>query len=300
MSPEQASRLARSLLDEVWCDDAESALIAVGDVIAGYEIEAHIASGGTCDVYRARSSGHGVVALKVLKEALPPEIEWRVFEREAMALARLDHPTIARLVGSGRLRGGRGILAIEFVEGQRLTSRVGEADLRSLLQVFAEICEGVEHAHLAGVIHRDLKPSNILIDASGRPRIVDFGVSLPALVHRRSPLGVWSGGTLAYMSPEQIGMAPWELDSRTDVFSLGVILHQLLSGRLPFDTEGVHGSEAIERIRAGGASLGRRGGGSVLRGLEEVVARALAFDRDLRYQSAGELGLAARAASNNA
>jgi serine/threonine protein kinase len=237
------------------------------------------------------------VALKVIKPGLVSSELLRRFEQESQALARLQHPAIAQIYEAGTADAGFGpqpFFAMELVRGQSLL----DADQRRLsvrqrLELMVKICEGVQHAHQRGLIHRDLKPGNILVDETGQPKILDFGVArvtdsdLGAT--RQTDVGQLVG-TLAYMSPEQVLADPLELDTRSDVYALGVILYELLAGRLPYELS-AQPLEAARIIReqdpAPLSSISR-----VYRGdIETITAKALEKDKARRYASAA--GLAA-------
>jgi len=224
--------------------------------------------------------------------------EARRFEHEAHVLALLKHPNIAQVYGAGtaELDGiSLPYFALELVDGSTLTKFCAENDLsvRQRLALFMRVGEAVQHAHQKGVIHRDLKPDNILIDTAGRPKVFDFGVARvtnsdvqTTTLHTNVGQVV---GTLSYMSPEQASGNPNDVDIRSDVYALGVILFELLTGRLPHNIEGKMIHEAVRDIREVDAphlaSLDRS-----LRGdLDTIVAKALRKDKETRYQSAIEL-----------
>jgi len=271
-------------------------------VIGSYEIVRTIGEGGMGIVYEARQrEPRRTVALKVIRSALPSRETLRRFRHEAEILARLRHPGIAHVYEAGvtQVALGGGIaatqpyLAMEFVEGRPLRRHAEEEGLpaRQRLELMARVCDAVQHAHEKGVIHRDLKSDNLLVDAGGQPKILDFGVARlvdpdGADLTRHTRAGEIVG-TLAYMSPEQVGGA--DVDTRSDVYSLGVILYELLAGRLPHDVRGVPLAEAARRIQEVPApplsSLSRAYRGDV----ETIVARAMHRARERRYESAAAL-----------
>jgi len=266
--------------------------------IRGYDVVGAIGEGGMGIVYAAEQAApRRTVALKVLRPGLTSERALRRFEYETEALARLEHPGIARLFEAGgrdAAGGARPWFAMELVRGRSLVAAVGEQGLSrtARLELFAEICDAVHHAHQKGIVHRDLKPANILIDESGRPKILDFGIAR-AVDPGAAPAATSTGqlvGTLPYMSPEQVGGDADAVDVRTDVWSLGVILYELLTDRRPFAVadrpigEAIRILETQEPERVGALAP------DVPRDLELIVQKALAKDKERRYPSAAALG----------
>ena len=213
--------------------------------ISSYKILGVLGEGSMGIVYRAEQDNpHRVVALKVLKAGDTSTRALRRFEHEAHLLGRLQHPGIAQIFEAGTADAGYGpqpFLAMELVEGTPLKEY---ADLHGLnapqrLALLVKVCEGVQHAHQKGIIHRDLKPGNILVDEMGQSKILDFGIALATEADTQAATFRTDleqlAGTLPYMSLEQVNGDPNELDTRTDVYALGVIAYQLLSGRLPYD-----------------------------------------------------------------
>jgi tetratricopeptide (TPR) repeat protein len=276
--------------------EAESAPSPKG--IGRYRILDRIGEGSMGVVYRARQENPDRdVALKVIGQGMPTAEMLRRFEVETQVLGRLQHPGIAQIIEAGVTDSGQGsrpFFAMEYVEGLPLTSYASKRGLgiRERLELMIRVCDGVQHAHQRGVIHRDLKPANVLVDGAGQPRILDFGVArlmepdgnMTAHTHH----GVLIG-TLGYMSPEQVRGDAAEVDTRADVYSLGAVCYELLTGRLPHDLGGASLPEAIRRIAETPArrlSSDRR---SFASDLETIVARALESDRERRYGSASEL-----------
>ncbi|MGA7412350.1 MAG: serine/threonine-protein kinase [Bryobacteraceae bacterium] len=266
--------------------------------IGRYRIVRVLGEGGMGIVYEAQQEQpRRSVALKVIKPGFAtPERLWR-FEHESKALGRLQHPGIAQIYEASTADTGFGpqpYFALELIRGQSLLSHaeVHHLDTRQRLSLVAKICDAVEHAHQRGLIHRDLKPGNILVDETGQPKILDFGVARVtdsnAQVTRQTDLGQILG-TLDYMSPEQVKADPQEVDTRSDVYSLGVILYELLSGRLPYDLSRRQLHEAARTIREEDptalSSISRNYRGDI----ETIVGKALEKDKARRYSSAADL-----------
>jgi tetratricopeptide (TPR) repeat protein/predicted Ser/Thr protein kinase len=267
--------------------------------IGAYRILGLIGEGGMGIVYRAEQQNpQRTVALKVIRLGVASAEHLRRFEQEAKLLGRLQHPGIARIYESGTANSGGGdqpYFAMEFIDGWPLLQHVNKhnLDTRGRLELMAKICDAVDHAHQRGIIHRDLKPSNILIDESGQPKILDFGIARvtdsDTRITRQTDMGQLLG-TLAYMSPEQVLADPLALDIRSDVYALGVILYELLARKAPYDIERKPLHEAVQVIReedpAPLSSINRRYRGDV----ETIVAKALEKNKARRYASAAELG----------
>jgi predicted Ser/Thr protein kinase len=263
--------------------------------IGPYRIEAQIGEGGMGRVYRARESHPPrEVALKLMR-GLERTARQR-FRREAELLAALEHPNIARLYAAGEADLGGLImpwLAMEYVRGEDLLSHARQAklDLRARLRLLIEVCRAVHFAHGRGVIHRDLKPGNILVDPQGAPRILDFGIARLAEDDTGMTQQGQVLGTVPYMSPEQLAGRTREVDTRSDVYALGVVAYELIADRLPYprlSTSSV--LEALEIVqRDAPPELASRL--PAARGdLNLVVMKALASDPARRYASAAELG----------
>ena len=288
----------------------EEPALPPGTVVGGYTLERVLGEGGMGVVYVARQDRpRRTVALKVIRPALTTPAMLRRFETEAEILGRLQHPGIAQIYEAG-IADGRPFLAMELVDGRTLVEHAEHAGLgtRERLELVARVCDAVQHAHQKGVIHRDLTPRNILVDPAapeppdgrraglgvvGAPKVLDFGVARATdsdlqVSTLRTSLGQLVG-TLPYMSPEQVAGDQNEVDTRSDVYALGVILYQLLAGRLPYDVASRSIADAARVIRDEHPSrlsaISR-----VFRGeIDTIVAKAMDKDRTRRYQSAADL-----------
>ncbi|MDZ4828992.1 MAG: tetratricopeptide repeat protein [Phycisphaerae bacterium] len=274
----------------------------VGRTIDGYRILRTIATGGMGVVFEAeQESPARRVALKFVHPGLASRALSQRLVREGAALARLRHPGIAQIfaVGNGDVDGTPfPYLVMELVDGKPLNEVAADPTLgtRARVAMLIAIAEAVQHAQEKGVIHRDLKPSNVLGAPDGRPRVLDFGVA--RLLDADSPLSMATMpgmlvGTLRYMSPEQFGDGSGggsgEVDTRSDIYSLGVMAYELLSGRLPFDAPSGSIAETIRVIVECEPPPLRRFAPSVGRDLECIVMKAIDRDRNRRYSSAGAL-----------
>ena len=308
---------------------AEAAAVASRS-FGPYRLLHIIGEGGMGEVWLAEQTApiRRQVALKVIKAGMDTVQVVARFEAERQALALMDHPAIATVYDGGTTPEGRPYFVMEHVKGEPITTYCDRHKLamKDRLELFAQVCDGVQHAHQKGVIHRDLKPSNVLVavqDDRPVPKIIDFGVAKATarqLTDRTlyTELGAMIG-TLEYMSPEQAEMGGLDIDTRTDVYALGVILYELLSGTLPFESKELRQAGFAEtqrtirekepprpstRItRLGGASTAAatnrntepRRLASVLRGdLDWVTMRALEKDRTRRYQTVNALAAEVR------
>lgn len=293
-----------------------------------YRLIEPLGEGGFGTVYRAEQLQpvRREVAIKVIKVGMDTRRVMARFEAERQTLARMSHPCIARVFDAGATPSGRPYFVMELVDGRPITqwSAASSAGLRERIELFLRVCEGVQHAHQKGVIHRDLKPSNILVgveDGRPAPRIIDFGIARavdrsgegqPAVTEEGQPIG-----TLEYMSPEQAGGDGVDIDTRTDIYSLGVILYELITGTTPFSRDALRGVSAVElrriltredppkpstRLRTLATSAGLAPSTSPqpdarlaalarqLHGdLDWIVMKALEKDRARRYDSAAAL-----------
>ncbi len=268
-------------------------------VIGRYRVLRRLGEGGMGVVYLAEQDNpRRSVALKVLRPGTTTPSRLSRFTYEAHVLARLQHPGIAQIYEAGAADAGAGpqpYFAMEYIEGQPLAEYAERNGLgvRARLDLLAQVCHAVHHAHQKGVIHRDLKPANILVTQDRQPKILDFGVA------RASDADVQTAtmhtgvgellGTLPYMSPEQTSGDPEEIDIRCDVYALGVIAHELLSGRMPHDLGRRPVPEALRIIRED-APAPLAAGRPHLRGdIETIVLKSLEKDRRRRYSSAAAM-----------
>jgi non-specific serine/threonine protein kinase/serine/threonine-protein kinase len=296
-----------------------------GTQIGPYQLTEQIGEGGFGAVFMAeqRRPVRRKVALKVIKPGMDTRQVVARFEAERQALALMDHPNIARVLDVGETESGRPYFVMELVNGLPLTTFCDEhqLSLRQRLALFVTVCQAVQHAHQKGIIHRDLKPTNVLVteyDGQSVPKIIDFGVA-KALGEQLTEKTLETGfggiiGTLQYMSPEQAEFASRDIDTRADIYSLGVLLYELLTGTTPLTTEEVERTPVTEVLRiireddpprpstrlAGSketlvARLGRtKSEPSRLRhevdaDLDWIVMKALEKDRNRRYDTASGL-----------
>ncbi len=272
----------------------------IGKKIGQFNVKSVIAGGGMGTVYEAfQEYPRRVVALKVMKAGITSRVALRRFEYESQVLARLRHPNIAQVYEAGAHDDGNArvpFFAMEYVPGAK--SIIDYAQSRNLstrerLELFRQVCDAVGHGHQKGVIHRDLKPSNILVDSSGQPKIIDFGVARStdsdlSVTTMQTDIGQLIG-TVQYMSPEQCNADPHDLDTRSDVYALGVVLYELLTGDLPYDIRQCAIHEAVrviqEDVPPRPSSVDK-----ALRGdIETIVLTSIEKDRERRYQSAPDL-----------
>ncbi|MGA2247204.1 MAG: protein kinase [Verrucomicrobiota bacterium] len=249
--------LERSLGDGPGPDENLHALAAedefIGNCIGRYKLLQRIGEGGCGVVYMAEQEKpvRRRVALKIIKLGMNTKSVVARFEAERQALALMDHPNIARVLDAGATESGRPYFVMELVRGVKITEYCdhSELDTRQRLRLFIQVCQAIQHAHQKGVLHRDIKPSNILvtiIDGMPVPKVIDFGIA-KAIEGRLTDNTFFTAyeqfvGTPAYMSPEQAVMSGVDVDTRSDIYSLGVLLYELLTGRTPFETK-----ELLER-----------------------------------------------------
>jgi serine/threonine protein kinase len=258
----------------------------VPEVVARFQLREYLGGGGYGLVYRAYDPRlDRDVALKVLKEPRPTTRKIERFFREARAAAQLDHPNIVGLLDAGR-DGPRCWIAYGYVAGRTLADVLRDAPLppRRAAEICRALADALEHAHQRGVFHRDLKPANVLIDARGEPRLTDFGLARRVTVDPTMTQDGFVIGTPAYMSPEQAAGQGHLIDGRSDVYSLGVMLFEMLCGRRPSDFPSDAPKWRTEP-RRGGVSPRRIAPGTP-RVLDRICRRALTADPADRYHSA--------------
>jgi eukaryotic-like serine/threonine-protein kinase len=218
-----------------------------GDRIGRYKLLQQIGEGGCGVVYMAEQEEpiRRRVALKIIKLGMDTKQVIARFEAERQALAMMDHPNIAKILDGGATESGRPFFVMELVRGAKITEYCDQhnSSTRQRLNIFVQVCQAIQHAHQKGIVHRDIKPSNILVtlhDGEPRPMVIDFGIAKATGGLRLTDQTVFTAfeqfvGTPAYMSPEQAQLTNQDIDTRSDIYSLGVLLYELLTGRTPFD-----------------------------------------------------------------
>lgn len=325
------------LVGEILGRDSFSAALAPDETVAPpeepgsrigfYRLIERIGEGGCGVVYEAEQQEpvQRRVALKIIRLGMDTERVIARFEAERQVLAMMDHPNIARVIDAGATATGRPYFVMERVSGERITAccdREG-LDLVARIDLFIQVCGAIQHAHKKGVIHRDIKPSNVLVtmqDGAPVPKVIDFGIAKAAEPADHRDRTRWTSrdqfiGTPPYMSPEQVDMSGIDVDTRSDIYSLGALLHELLGGRAPFDSEdlravGVSGMRRVllekeppllsrmlaalppaelEEIAALRDEEPTRLIARMRGDLDWIVAKAMAKDRNQRYQTVNSL-----------
>jgi eukaryotic-like serine/threonine-protein kinase len=292
-----------------------------GTVVGPYKLLQQIGEGGMGVVYMAEQSRpvRRVVALKIIKPGMDSRHVIARFEAERQALALMDHPNIARVLDGGTTETGRPYFVMELVKGVPITKFCDERRLtpRQRLELFVPVCQAVQHAHQKGIIHRDLKPSNVLIamyDDKPVPKVIDFGIA-KATGQKLTERTMFTEfgqvvGTLEYMSPEQAGLNQLDIDTRSDIYSLGVLLYELLTGSTPLEKKRLKEAAMLEVLRlireeeppkpstrlsttdempsvAANRGLEPKKLSGLVRGeLDWIVMKALEKDRNRRYETA--------------
>ena len=290
-----------------------------GDRIGPYVLRQRIGEGGFGIVWKAEQKEpiSRMVAIKLLKAGMDTKQVLARFEAERQALAMMDHLNIARVLDAGATASGRPYFAMELVKGMQITDfcRDQKLDTRARLDLFRDVCSAVNHAHQKGIIHRDLKPSNVMITMHGDkpvPKVIDFGIA-KATQNKLTDKTLFTRfdqflGTPAYMSPEQAAMSGLDIDTRSDIYSLGVLLYEMLAGRPPFDPKTLLslGYDEMRRVireeepkkpstfltntQSESGSRHQEVSPSSLRGdLDLIVMKAIEKDRSRRYDTATAL-----------
>lgn len=268
-------------------EEEDDAGTGVPDSVGPYVVERMIGEGSFGAVYLGRKAvSDPRVAVKVMRPAAADNAELREqFTREAETLAKVQHPYIVNLVERFEAEDGSLCLALEYVSGGTLQERLHETrSFQQIADITASLAEALHALHLSGVTHRDVKPENILLDADGTPHLADAGLALPDQAYGQGQPTI--AGSLAYMSPEQARGDSHLVDGRADVYSLGVVMYQLLTGRRPFSAD--NPSEMLRRIQQVAIKPPRQNDSSIPVELEQICLKATAKDPAGRYATAAD------------
>ena len=308
-----------------------------GQQVGPYKLLKKIGEGGVGKVYLAEQSApvRRQVALKIIKQGMDTKSVIARFKAERQAMALMEHPNIAHVLNAGETDTGRPFFVMELVHGERITTFCDgyRLNVTQRLELFIQVCHAIQHAHQKGIIHRDIKPSNVLVsrhDGAARPIVIDFGIAKATEENLLNEHTVHTAmgpiiGTPAYMSPEQASLTHIDIDTRSDIYSLGVLLYELLAGAPPFDQNkliltGIHEmcrilrekepptlAAKIQTITAAEQEQTAAQRGTDLRRLRTalsgdlnwIVLKAMDKERDRRYESAGELAAEIQRFLNN-
>lgn len=307
--PSLATRLRKMLAESLHTEEVMGAATTVAadlvrqtpERVGAYRIIEELGRGGMGVVYRAeQEQPRREVALKVILPGLASAGLRRRFEHEAGIVGLLRHPGIAQIYEAGTADMGeeeRPFFAMELVEGRPIDEHVVDRPVRDRLELFALVCDAVDHAHQKGIVHRDLKPANILVvqreGLPDAPKVLDFGVARMAEPDTHvSTLHTQAGqiiGTVGYMSPEQLSGRSSEVDARSDVYALGVVLYSILTGRMPHDLHGRHIAEIVRVVHEEDPTRLSQLDRTLAGDLEVIVEKALETEPDRRYVSAAAL-----------
>lgn len=302
----------RTLADDVTIPDSGDSehdipTLPAGTVVGKYTIDKVLGVGGMGAVYLAtQSKPSRQVALKLIRPGVLSSKSIRRFDLEAEILGRLHHPNIAQIHEAGiDQETGSPYFAMEYVAGQELGDYVKDQKLSTnqRLELFVKLCDAIQHAHAKGVIHRDLKPANVLVDQNGEPKVLDFGVARATDANSsgntmQTNVGQLIG-TLYYMSPEQATGDTLNLDTRSDVYALGVVLYEVLTGDIPYDLKDKAIHDAVRIILNTSPTKLSSHDHTLSGDIEIITGKALDKDKDRRYQSVAELSADIRRSLSN-
>ncbi len=275
--------------------DRETSIKQIGP----FEIIRALGSGGMGTVYEAvREQPRQTVAIKLLKYGIGSDLQRQRFDRECEFLAALHHSNIAQLYDVGiHDADGESVpyFVMEFIESSRAITRYAfeeKLPIRDRVNLFCDVCDAIQHGHEKGILHRDLKPDNLLVNAEGQVKVIDFGVARALTDDLGGPQHTSTGqivGTIYYMSPEQVDADSSHLDARSDVYSLGVVLYELLTGRLPYTFKGTSIVSAARVIRDAAVTRPSKHVHALKGDLDSILLKALSKRRDNRYATVADL-----------